>query len=64
MGNISKKFNNKYMNITYRELLSIDFINFEETDKTSENEQKQYLKNKKFLEYLEKYFLKIRVLIK
>ena len=55
MGNISKKFNNKYMNITYGELLSIDFINFEEADKTSENEQKQYIKNKKFLEYMEKY---------
>ena len=51
--NISKEFNKKYMNITYKELLSIDFIKNTETYINSNIDKKQIIKNQKFLQYLE-----------
>ena len=53
-GNISKEFNKKYMNITYEELLSIDFSKCEGNCLNSKVEQKQYIKNQNFLLYLQK----------
>ena len=53
-GNISKEFNKQYMNITYEELLSIDFSKCEGNCLNSKVEQKQYIKNQNFLLYLRK----------
>ena len=53
IGNISKEFNKKYMNITYKELLSIDFTKNTETSKDSKIDEKQIIKNPNFLQYLE-----------
>ena len=49
MGNMSKKFNQKYMNITYEELLSIDFTKCEGNCMNSKAMQKQFNKNKNLL---------------
>jgi len=53
IGNISKEFNKKYMNITYKELLSIDFTKNTETSINSNIDKKQIKKNQSFLQYLE-----------
>ena len=53
MGNMSKKFNQKYMNITYEELLSIDFTKCEGNCMNSKAMQKQFNKNKNLLLYLQ-----------
>jgi len=52
IGNISKKFNNQYMNATYEELLSINFADFQKEYFNKECDYKQWEKNKKTLEYL------------
>ena len=56
IGNISKKINSKCLELTYKELLSTNFIKELKKDKEIENnaEYKKYLKNKETLEYLEK----------
>ena len=53
IGNISKKFNNRYMNVTFEELLSINFCEFQKEYFNKECDFKQYLKNKEVLKYLE-----------
>lgn len=53
MGNMSKKFNQKYMNITYEELLSTDFTKCEGNCMNSKAMQKQFNKNKNLLLYLQ-----------
>ena len=52
IGNISKIFNKKYMNLTYHELLSIDFTELKKDNIEEDMEQKQIFKNKNVLEYL------------
>ena len=52
IGNVSKKVNTKALNLTYKELLSIDFNNELKID-SSKNDNK-FLRNQKVLEYLEK----------
>ena len=54
LSNISKKFNNQYMNTTYGELLSINFSEFQDEYANKTCDKNQYEKNKKTLEYLEK----------
>ena len=53
IGNISKEFNKKYMNKTYKELLSIDFTKNIETSIDLNIDKKQIIKNQNFLKYLE-----------
>ena len=53
IGNISKEFNKKYMNLTYKELLSIDFTKNIETSIDLNIDKKQIIKNQNFLKYLE-----------
>ena len=53
MGNVSKKFNKKYMNITYEELLSIDFTKCEGNCINSKVIQKQFINNQNLLIYLQ-----------
>lgn len=53
IGNISKEFNKKYMNITYKELLCIDFTKNKEDCINSNINKKQVIKNQNFLKYLE-----------
>ena len=53
IGNISKEFNKKYMDITYKELILIDFTKNKENSKNSKRNKKQAIKNQIFLEYLE-----------
>ena len=52
MGNISKKFNNKYLDITYEQLLSIDFSKSQTKSLNLKMDQKQYIKNIRTLKYL------------
>ena len=54
IGNISKKFNYQYMNTTFEKLLSIDFSDFQKEYFNKECDYKQFIKNKKTLEYLKK----------
>ena len=54
ISNISKKFNNQYMNMTYEELLSINFSEFQKEYPNKSCDNNQYLKNKMTLEYLKK----------
>ena len=54
LGNIAKKFNKQYFNITFEELLKIDFSTFQEKYPNKECDKKQFNKNMKTLEYLEK----------
>ena len=54
LGNISKKFNKQYFNTTFEELLKIDFSTFQEKYPNKECDKKQFNKNMKTLEYLEK----------
>ena len=53
IGNISKEFNKKYLNRTYKELLSIDFTKNIETSIDLNIDKKQIIKNQNFLQYLE-----------
>ena len=53
MGNISKEFNKKYMNITFKELLLINFTKNKENSMNSKRNKNQEIKNRIFLEYLE-----------
>ena len=56
IGNVTKNVNEKYFDLTYKELLSIDFI--EEINKSNYHNGKvdknKYMKNIKVLKYLEK----------
>jgi hypothetical protein len=54
ISNISKKLNNQYMNMTYEELLSINFSEFQKEYPNKSCDNNQYLKNKMTLEYLKK----------
>ena len=54
LGNISKKFNNQYMNKTFEQLLSEDFSSLQKEYFNKECDKNQFDKNKKTLEYLEK----------
>ena len=53
LANISKKFNNKYMNSTYEDLLAIDFTQIKAKGINLDIEQKHYNKNIDVLNYLE-----------
>ena len=53
LGNISKKFNNQYMNKTFEQLLSEDFSKLQKDYYNNECDENQFKKNKKTLEYLE-----------
>ena len=52
ISNISKKFNYQYMNSTFEEILSTDFTEFKKDSPTADIDKKQFIKNKKILEYL------------
>lgn len=52
LGNISKIFNKKYMNLTYQELLTIDFTEFKKDNIGIDMEKRQIIKNKNVLQYL------------
>ena len=52
VGNISKKFNYQYMDKTFEELLSINFSDFQKEYFNKDCDYKQFIKNKKTLEYL------------
>lgn len=52
ISNISKKFNYQYMNSTFEEILSTDFTEFKKDSTTADIDKKQFIKNKKILEYL------------
>ena len=52
IGNISKKFNNQYMDATFEDLLSINFSDFQKEYINKDCDYKQFIKNKKTLEYL------------
>ena len=54
IGNIAKKFNKQYFNTTFEDLLKIDFSTFQEEYFNKECDKKQFYKNMKTLEYLEK----------
>ena len=54
ISNIAKKFNNQYMNMTYEELLKINFSELQDKYPNKDCDNNQYGKNKKTLEYLEK----------
>ena len=54
ISNISKKFNNQYMNMTYEELLKINFSELQNEYPNKACDKNQYDKNMKTLEYLEK----------
>ena len=53
ISNISKKFNNQYMNMTYEELLKINFSELQDDYPNKACDKNQYDKNKKTLDYLE-----------
>jgi hypothetical protein len=57
IGNVSKKLNNEALNLTYKELLSIDYINQINISEMSNNkvDHIKYLRNKEVLNYLEKH---------
>ena len=52
IGNISKKFNYQYMDTTFEELLSINFSDCQKEYFNKNCDYKQFVKNKKTLEYL------------
>ena len=52
ISNISKKFNYQYMNSTFEEILSTNFTEFKKDPPTANIDNKQFIKNKKILEYL------------
>ena len=52
IGNISKKFNYQYMDTTFEELLSINFSDCQKEYFNKNYDYKQFVKNKKTLEYL------------
>ena len=54
IGNIAKKFNNQFMNMTYEELLSVDFSDSQKEYFNKDIDKNQFVKNKKTLDYLEK----------
>ena len=54
ISNISKKFNYQYMNSTFEEILSTNFTEFKKDSPTANIDKKQFIKNKKILEYLKK----------
>ena len=56
IGNVSKKLNNEALNLTYKEMLSIDYINQINIYECSNNkvDHIKYLRNKEVLNYLEK----------
>ena len=53
ISNIAKKFNNQYMNVTYEELLKINFSELQDDYPNKACDKNQYDKNKKTLDYLE-----------
>ena len=53
LGNVSKKFNKKYMDSTYEDLISKDFTKDQTKNINLEIEQKHYVKNTNVLKYLE-----------
>jgi len=57
IGNVSKKLNNEALNLTYKEMLSIDYINQINISEISNNkvDHIKYLRNKEVLNYLEKH---------
>ena len=57
IGNVSKKLNNEALNLTYKEILSIDYINQINISECSNNkvDHIKYLRNKEVLNYLEKH---------
>ena len=54
IGNVSKGFNYKFLEYTYKELFSTDFTKYKDNDKDYKLNNKIYLKNIETLEYLEK----------
>ena len=52
IGNVSKKVNNKALNLTYKEILSTDFNNEFKMD-SSKVDNTKFLRNQKVLKYLE-----------
>jgi len=52
LGNISKKFNNQYMNKTFEQLLSEDFSKIQKDYYNKECDENQFKRNKETLEYL------------
>ena len=54
LGNITKKFNKKFMNSTYEDLISMNFTKDHSKDINLEIEQKHYVQNINVLKYLEK----------
>ena len=54
ISNIAKKFNNQFMNMTYEQLLKINFSELQDDYPNKDCDNKQYKKNKNTLEYLEK----------
>ena len=54
ISNIAKKFNNQFMNMTYEQLLKINFSELQDDYPNKACDNKQYEKNKNTLEYLEK----------
>jgi len=53
ISNVAKKFNNQYMNVTYEELLKINFSELQDDYPNKACDKNQYDKNKKTLDYLE-----------
>ena len=54
ISNIAKKFNNQFMNMTYEQLLKINFSELQDDYPNKACDNKQYEKNKDTLEYLDK----------
>ena len=54
ISNIAKKFNNQFMNMTYEQLLKINFSELQDDYPNKDCDNKQYKKNKNTLEYLDK----------
>ena len=54
ISNIAKKFNNQFMNMTYEQLLKINFSELQDDYPNKACDNKQYEKNKNTLEYLDK----------
>lgn len=53
IGNINRKFNNKYLDYTYKELLLTDFSSFRNDYRNKVIDYQNYLVNKETIEYLE-----------
>ena len=54
IGNISQKFNYKYLDFTYKDLLLTDFTSGQKDYKNKSIDYNNYLNNKETVEYLEK----------